>query len=308
MKTLKYLFLGLAALAAVGCEQEIDYYKPSPDDIDVIFFKSNEISTVYPGDATGDQVLAVKAQRVSAAAAATVAVSGECGEGADEFFAIPESLTFAEGEYETTFEVTIKGVENLQKGQTYDAKISIEAKSTDNIQASGYTSVALHVSSALEWVPVYKLKDKSKLLSGSLTDADYELGADGLPIQQTGTFYYNSFFMGDDPGLTLERALGTNMFRINHIFYDVDFVFTIVPGDKVVFDGEEYTAIYADEQYIGYDHPSYGPVYCADERCYNDYKNNPCFWDGEDTFVFILGYFVSAGDFSYDQIEMFVLD
>ena len=312
MKTLKYLFLSLAALAAVGCDQDHDYYTPSPDDVDVVFFNIDKVVTEYPGDATGDQTITITATRLSATASATVAIESQLGEGADGRFDIPSSVTFAAGEYEQTIDITVKNVEDFDKGVTYQAKVGVAAKESNNIKVSGSTSVAITVSCALEWVPVYKLKDNSKLLSKELTEADYVLGADGNPVPMTGTFYYNSFFSGDDPGLTLERALGTNMFRINNIFYGIDFTFTIHPEEKVTFQGGQYAAIYCDgQQWIGYNHSSYGPVYCADDFYMwgpDDFADFPCFWDGDDTFAFHLAYFVDAGLFSYDSLELYVFD
>lgn len=151
MKTLKYLFLGLVALAATSCDQKLDTYTPSPDDVDKVFFQIGSVTTEFPGDATGDQTISVIACRVAATEAASIDITADYGEGADEFIDIPAQIYFEEGVYQKNFDITVHNVEDLAKGATYQAAISVAPATSESIKVSGYSKVTFTVSVALEY-------------------------------------------------------------------------------------------------------------------------------------------------------------
>ena len=311
---IKLLSAFVVMAAAIACDksQEGPIFDATNVDSTIAYFVAKTRTAEFAGDATGTQTIDVELHRHNGKGSVTVALDVKANADAANFFSVPASATFEDGACVTTIPVQLLNVENFEKGVNYSVVISVPEKTSETLDTQRNFSITVTASAALEWVPVYKLKDNSRLLAKDLTDADYVMGADGLPVPLTGTFYYNSFFTGDDPGLTMERALGTNMFRINDIFYGIDFTFTIHPEVTVTYQGGQYAAIYCDgQQWIGYDHPSYGPVYCADDLYMwgpADFADFPCFWDGDDTFAFHLAYFVSEGFFSYDSLELFVFE
>ena len=109
-----------------------------------------------------------------------------------------------------------------------------------------------------------------------------------------GTFTYTQFWEGDDPDLTISRAEGTNLYRISHWGYDVDFDFTWDPATN---------KCTVSEQYIGTDYKDYGPVFVSDLPTYDSdatYDDFPCFYDpATKTFTFNLVYYVAAGYLKY---------
>lgn len=110
-----------------------------------------------------------------------------------------------------------------------------------------------------------------------------------------GTFTYTQFWEGDDPDLTISRAEGTNLYRISHWGYDVDFDFTWDPATN---------KCTVSEQYIGTDYKDYGPVFVSDLPTYDPedstYDDFPCFYDpATKTFTFNLIYYVAAGYLKY---------
>lgn len=318
-KIVKMLAVAAGVLfAAVGCNQDQMNAVFDPAGAgelpNAAYFSTKSFSYEFSSEATGDQTLNLQLFRYITEGDATVQLSLLTTEASAPFYEIPQHVTFADGEAFADFAVTIHNVEKYAAATTYEARISVvypEGFET-KIEGGNYPAIVVSTTKELTWVPLYMLKDKSKLLSADdLTDDDYVLGPDGTPLQQTGTFTYNSLFEGDDPGLTVERVVGANVFRINHWGGDVDLVFSVNPEETVTYDGKEYMAVHVDEQAVGMEYGSYGMIYFADEgAAYGAayYDEFPCFWDGNDTFVFIFGYYVEAGDLSYDEVETFVLD
>lgn len=118
----------------------------------------------------------------------------------------------------------------------------------------------------------------------------------------TGTFTYTQYWEGDDPGLTISKAQGTNTYRISHWGGDVNFDFTWDPATNKCTVGE---------QFIGTQYSSYGDVFVSDVPTYDpdeSYDKYPCFYDpATKTFTFNLAYYVSAG-FLTAGAETFVVE
>ncbi len=110
-----------------------------------------------------------------------------------------------------------------------------------------------------------------------------------------GTFTYTQYWEGDDEGLTISKAEGTNLYRISHWGYDVNFDFTWDPATNKCTVGE---------QYIGTEYKDYGAVFVSDLPTYDPeestYDDFPCFYDpATKTFTFNLVYYVGAGALTY---------
>lgn len=309
------LFAGLV-FAAVGCDQDQlgATFTGEGEDAQTAYFAQKSVSETFEATAEGDQTVYVKLLRQSAAGDLTVGLELD---DATNFYEIPSTISFKAGEYGVSIPVSIHKVEEYIPGVTYKAKIDVVNPDHEAVEgsvaiAAKYASVTVSTSKILNWVPVYVLKDPSKLLSNSLTDADYVVGPDGAPLKQTGTYTYTFWWGGADPGLTLERAEGTTIFRINNWGGGINLMFTVNPDEKITVDGKEYASLSISGQYIGDDHPNYGEVYAADLLFYTGKPSYleayPNYWDGERTFVFNLLYYVEAGNFDMPSVETFVLD
>lgn len=339
-KILKSLWVASMFFAAVGCDKDQlgATFTGEGEDAQTAYFAQKTVSESFDANLTGEQIISVDIYRQSAVDEVSVGLDYQIAEGGESLFEVPESVTFAAGEYHTTVPVKVLGVENFAKGSNYSVTIAVgdHHDFVDNEKslafdrpgglpvknqpatraasiASKYSSVTVNTTLVLNWQPFYTLKDPTKLLSADLTDADYVVGADGKPVQQTGTYTYTFWWGGDDEGLTVERAEGTSVFRINHWGADVNLIFTVNPDKKVTVDGNEYMALSITEQFTGTTNGKDGPeVYISDMLDFANskyFEQYPCYWDGERTFVFNLMYHLASGGyFDMPTEETFVLD
>ncbi len=315
----KILLLAGLVFAAVGCDKDQlgATFTGEGEDAQTAYFAQKSVSETFETTAAGDQTVYVKLLRQNAQGDLTVGLDVTMNDATAAFYEIPASVSFKAGEYGVSIPVSIHNVENYTPGVTYAAKIEVVNPDHEAVEgsvaiAAKYASVTVSTSKVLNWVPVYKLKDPTKLLSTSLTEADYVVGPDGAPLKQTGTYTYTFWWGGDDPGLTLERAEGTTIFRINNWGGGINLLFTVNPDKKVAVDGKEYASLSITEQFSGTTNGSGGPeVYVADMLEYANstyFQQYPCYWDGERTFVFNLMYYIEAGYFDMPTVEIFVLD
>lgn len=120
----------------------------------------------------------------------------------------------------------------------------------------------------------------------------------------TGTVFYNYFSPTDgelleDPGYTLnQRDDKPEIFMIEEWGYN-DFLFTW---------NQSTNACEVLEQYLGVDHPTYGPMYIIEGAKYqSDFTEKTSYYDPEEkTFHFFPAYIVAAGSFGQFE-ELFVI-
>lgn len=120
----------------------------------------------------------------------------------------------------------------------------------------------------------------------------------------TGTYYYVMFSENEDrspeadPGYELyKRDDKDNVFKITNWLMGTDFMFT---WDQAT------NACEVQLQEIGYEHPTYGPMYIIEGALYNSekYGENTSYYDpGTKVFHFFPAYIVEAG--SFGQVEEF---
>ncbi len=317
----KILLLAGLVSAAVGCDKDQlgATFTGEGEDAQTAYFAQKSVSENFETTAEGDQTVYVELLRQNAAGDLTVGLDVTMNEATAAFYEIPASVSFKAGEYGVSIPVSIHNVENYTPGVTYAAKIEVVNPDHEAVEgsvsiAAKYASVTVSTSKVLNWVPVYKLKDPTKLLSNSLTEADYVVGPDGAPLKQTGTYYYFGILtavgLTTDPGLTLERAEGTTIFRINHWANDVNLMFTVNPDEKITVEGEEYmtcsiteqtTAVSSGSEDILFSDAIY---YTGNPAALSAY---PCYWDGNREFVFTPVYYDSEGAWN-PATEYFALD
>ncbi len=127
-------------------------------------------------------------------------------------------------------------------------------------------------------------------------------GKEKWTLVGTGDFTYLQFFADEDEnenvipvvdeGLELYRSDDdATRFKITHWGYNADFIFN--------WDGAQ--SVVVSENFTGYEHPNYGPVYTQEAANYNPnkYANYPSEYDAESsTFQFCLAYYVEQGAFA----------
>lgn len=127
-----------------------------------------------------------------------------------------------------------------------------------------------------------------------------ELVEEWIP-QYVGTFRYSLFFGSeekpyDDEGLVLSQSsLNENRYKVEHAFYDVDFIFEVNSDGTICFD----------DQLTGYVDATEGDVYVTDMHAsYPDEFEPSFYWEG--VFTFSIGYYTGNSWLNYGT-ETFTL-
>lgn len=318
MKNIVKKFLAAALLLPFvggGCstDQEVTKFNSAGEDAEQAYFSNSATSASFDPSAAGPQTVELYLLRQNADKEFTVGLSAS---GRIDLIEVPETATFKAGEYKASVLLEC-ATDEFVPGSNYAVKITVinpevdpETQSANQIGTKN-VELVFSASLVLEWKPCYVLKDYSKFLSTDLTADDYVLGADGNPIPQGGIYTYNFWWEGDDDGCMLERATGTNTFRLTNWGGGVNLIFSIDPDNTVTVDGKEYASITLVDQYIGSDHETYGKVYVCDAQTYNanalPASKYPSYWDGDGTLSFHLMYFVNEGTFGDPALETYVM-
>lgn len=197
----------------------------------------------------------------------------------DEAITVPLTLTGGDGLYTAPSSVS------FAQGEA-TAKIAI-SYDVEEIVPNVYSDITLSIS------------DES--LTTPYGMAAYTISV-GIPETWTarylGDYTYTLFFNGVDPGLTLSQSdLYADRWRISNWGGGVDFYFTW---------NQETNEILVDDQLIGYNHSSYGPVSVDDIVDYTDgIKYGKSYYE-EGVFHFNVVYYVDAGSFGNGE-ELFVI-
>lgn len=304
---IRTLLAASLALTAIGCDQDqiATKFDPSAEAANTAYFVQNAILQEFDASSTGDQTIEVAIYRQNAQGDFTVELTPTIPEDAAEFFDIPKTAEFKNGQYSVMIPITVYNVENLAKGATYSVKIAVanggSLEDSNLAIKSKYAETTVSTALALQWEPLYILSDPTKLLSTDLTEADYVKGADGKPIAQTADYSYNGYWVGDDNSVVIERAAGTTVFRMTNWgegTYNV--IFTINPDKKVTIEGKEYNVVTVSPQQVA-DNANYGAVYVSDLPSHQNgltYEDFPCYWDGERGFHFEFHYYCGQGSFN----------
>ena len=330
---IKSLCAATILLAAAGCDQDqiVTTFDPAGEDAKSAYFVQNTLSHSFEANTTGDQTVDVVLYRQNAAGMLAVDLTAKST--AARFFEGPQTVVFQEGEFSVKIPVTVKNVQDFAIGATYSLTLSVPtaesearlvtigAPAPDGLPAKQaatrasaaqiegkYSSVKLSATVTLNWLNCYILKDASKLLSNDLTEADYVVGPDGKPMVQTATYYYNFWWEGADDEIVLQRAQGTNVFRMANWGGGVDLIFQILPDQKL--DG--YTVCKLDSQYIGSDYSDGTKLMVSDPVSLGypqgaTVEDFPCLWDGEREFLFTLQYYLADGRVFNGQAQEFLV-
>lgn len=279
MRHTKILLSILAtSLLAAGCgkEQEGTIYKPSADDAKEIHFIQSSLTKEFPqGSKSG--ILEIEIARPGNKGELSVGLQKK-GEN-ESAFNIPETVTLPDGSYSVTVPVEVN-LRQLLTGSSLNATILISDRQEETGTGSAYVTqfsdkINLSVSFALEWEPYYRTDES------------------GNKVQQTATYTYNAFYTGRDSGLKVEKAVGTNIFKVNDWASGVSFKFILNEDNTCTVPSQSIG--YYNSNYNEYVRVSDMAEYTGNKAAYSSY---PCTYDGNGNFSFYLIYFVSAGYFA----------
>lgn len=267
----------LFLLAATGCDKEQNgtIYNPSSEDAKEIHFIQSTLTKEFP-QGTESGTIEVEIARPSDKGELSVGLEKK-GTNKDSF-TVPETVTIPDGSYSVKVPVEVK-LSRLLAGSSLEATILISDRQEETGNGAYVTQfsdkIKLSVSYSLEWEPYYRTDESGK------------------EVQQTATYHYNAFYTGRDSGLAVEKAVGTNIFKVNDWASGVSFKFILnndntctVPAQSIGYynsNYEEYVKVADMAEYTG------------SKSAYSSY---PCTYDGKGTFSFYLIYYVSAGYFA----------
>lgn len=282
----KYLSAALL-LFGTACSQtqEGSYYTPNGDDAKEIHFIQSSIEKEFPQD-TQTGVIEVEIARTGDKGSYEIVLANK-GDNSS-LFTVPETVTIPDGSYSVTVPVEVD-LASGTAGSTFKTTIYIASRESELGSGSAQVSqfvdkVNLSASFVLEWEPFYRTN------------------AAGEEVQQLATYYYNLYYTGQDSGLEVEKAVGTNIYRLKDWASGVTFRFILNDDNTCTVPAQSIG--YFNSNYNEYVYVSDMAVYTGNESAYASY---PCTFDGKDTFSFYLIYYVSAGYFAMGE-EKLVFD
>lgn len=322
-------------LLTASCSQDhtSTIFDPSGESASAIYFVSEGFAMEYEATATTDEVM-VDVYRANATGDVEIPLDVVYSTGAEAFVTAPTVASFKDGDFKTTLAIQFSNISNFVRGVTYTVTFSEGAPSTESIKKLGqktkslatdvsYKFPALTVSASLklEWEPVYILKDWNNLFvdPATLTDDAYALDAAGKKQIQGGVYTYTSFFTGTDDAVELQRAKGTNVFRMINWGGGVAPVMNMdLTNTYTDENGVAHPTFTIPHTFIGYVHSQYGNVYFSDVMTYNpalyaNYECFPCYFDiANGVFNFCVIYYDAEGPWdiagSTKPTETFVLN
>ncbi len=282
----KYLGAALLLLfSSCSKTQDGPTYTPNKDDAKEIHFIQTSIEKEFAQDAREGSV-DVPIARSGNRGSYTVTLTNKGADAA--MFKVPETVTFADGEYSVTIPVEVD-LKSLKMGSNYKTSLLISARDASlgsgGAQVSQYSDkLTISVAYELSWEPYMRTT------------------AAGEKVQQLATYHYSLYYNGRDGGLAVEKAVGANIFRVKDWASGVTFRFVLhddntctVPAQSIGY----FNSVYNEYVYV-----ADMAVYTGNDAAYNSY---PCTFDGKSTFTFYLIYYVSGGYFAQGQ-EKLVFD
>ncbi|MBR3989309.1 MAG: hypothetical protein IKI85_02025 [Bacteroidales bacterium] len=194
-------------------------------------------------------------------------------------FTVPGKVEIKDGEYSTPVPIKVD-LASLMVGSDFKASLYIyDREAPLGPDATWDTQFAdkidIKVSFALEWEEFTRVN------------------AAGETVRQTATYHYNAFYNGNDGGLTVDKAVGANIFRVNDWASGVSFRFILNDDNTCVVPAQSIG--FFNSNYNEYVQVSDMAVYTGNKNAYASY---PCTYDGKGKFTFNLIYFVTGGYFA----------
>lgn len=307
MKLLKssiFALIAFATAALTGCSDTDDYSlgSASPG----AYFPEGLTTAVKAS--TKQSVYELKVCRTSTDADATYAVSSTIYPATDEI-SIPSSVSFADGELETTLPITYNP-DAISKSDVYDMIVSL-----DNASNYGY---AEHQFTFQLQAPTQRVVWDGSVPEGTSSDGTTWPAVEGT-CTGTGTFYYNCLDLGTDPGLAIYKVYDPEEPHTYDLeitpWYADDVTLTInVPDDRVRNEYGE-VIVRVPEVNTTDTYGSYGDIYMSDLETYvnnGNFASASSFDATAGKFYLATVYYVSAGILGYSEdsslLDIFQLD
>lgn len=266
-------------LAMVSCDKEQlgTVYSPNSDDDKEVHFIQTSITKEFEqGEQTG--IVDVTLARPGNKGDYTVHLRNSN----PDAFLVPEMVTIPDGKYSVEIPVEVN-LASLMPGAEFSTELLIYDRQSQAGNSGAFVTqfsekIKLNVSFSLEWEPFFR-ED-----------------AEGKKIQQTATYNYNAFYRGRNVGLLVEKAVGTNIYRVNDWGGGVGFRFILNEDNTCTVPAQSIG--YFNSNYNQYVQVSDMAVYTKNPAAYSSY---PCTYDGKSTFSFYLIYFVEEGYFAQGE-------
>lgn len=225
-----------AGISFTACQEEMAYEvgAPAAQDSAVVYFASNLSSVVLP---LADSTFQVAIAR-NATEAATYNLNVTLEEGVNGAIVVPSTVTFEEGEVETTIDVTVTNIELMK-----DYKVTIAIDEA--------------------WVNPYAVGENI-VLSFNVKREDFAPYVEGT--------YVDYFLYGPESpyGMVMEYSPATDVYRIQDCWG--------MGGGNLTFtwDGAEAISVISKTIATGYVHSSYGMVSAnyLNDQCYAIVEGN----------------------------------
>jgi len=275
MRKFSYLIIALFALVACTKGQGTLYQEKSDDGKEIHFLQKAVTKEFTKGLTEGTILVDIARPGKTGTYAVWLNLIGDD----KEHFTVPAKVEIKDGEYSTPVAIKVD-LASLVVGADYKSTLYIydreAALGTDAVWDAQFADkIDIKVSFALEWEEFNRVN------------------AAGETVRQTATYHYNAFYSGNDGGLTVDKAVGANIYRVNDWASGVSFRFIL---------NEDNTCV-VPAQSIGYFNSNYNEyVQVSDMAVYtgnaNAYASYPCTYDGKSKFTFNLIYFVTGGYFA----------
>jgi hypothetical protein len=195
MKNILKLFLiTLAVTLTASCSVD-QVGEKYIDGVRGVTFDNAKYTTEIP---TSGTEIEVRVSRVSAVEAAVVGLTNDCVN--PEIFTIPQTVTFAAGEFEKYVKIAVD-TDEMFPGKTYSFKLNLE----EIASLSGITTTTITLGLELIWIPA----------GSAELDSDWFEMAGTVPV---------------------ERAEGTNIYRLVSPYWHFDPDYILGEGYHVMFE------------------------------------------------------------------------
>lgn len=278
MKTIRILAAMASAVILSSCVQELEGVKSSFNDDDnreIHFVQGSIIKSFDQGTLDGEFTVTLGRLGNKGTYKVQLAISGKDA----QLFSFEPVVTIPDGQYSVDIPVYVD-MSHVMLGSEVTATMNIEGRDAQLGDNPAFISqysdfLKLNASFKLEWEPYMRTTE------------------DGQAIQQTATYLYNQFYQGAQGGMLVEKAKGSdNVFRLLDWAAGVGFVFMINKDNSVKVPAQSIGYYYEDvREYV---YVSDVAQYLGDDSYYQSY---PCTFDGDQTFMLNLVYYVSEGIF-----------
>ena len=278
MKYLHYLALAAALLLQISCSKELEGVKSvsnEDDNREIHFTQGSILKSFDQGTLDGEFTVTLGRLGNKGTYRVEIDIDGKDA----SLFSFEPVVTIPDGQYTVEMPVYVD-MSQVVLGSEVSATLNIAGRDAELGDNPAFISqysdfLKLSASFKLEWEPYMRTTES------------------GETVQQTATYLYNQFYQGAQGGMLVEKAKGSeNVYRLLDWAAGVGFVFMINKDNSVTVPAQSIGYYYEDvREYV---YVSDVAQYLGDDSYYQSY---PCTFDGKQTFMLNLVYYVTDGIF-----------